>query len=305
MKNNVKYFNISEESYIQSFDGIKLHTIRNFTKENFDVKKPLLVFNYGLVCNHEHWKFQLPFFDQKGFQILIHDYRFHHKSAFNGNIEACTFKNIVKDLKLILSDYSPEKVVMLGHSMGVNVCLEYARSQQNNLKANILISGTTVPPQSIMFDSNITEIVSPYLKLIQEKYPKIFKSFWENSHKSKIVQEMVRRGGFNTENVPREFVEIYLKKMGELPHEIFLHLLEEMHNQDILTHLEDIKTPTLIIGGDNDKVIPNFLQFILSENLSDSELYIFKDGSHVPQVDFPEKTNERIFRFLSKKNLTN
>lgn len=294
-----KYFYNQVEEYFTTSDGIKIHTIRNFEKYEKS-SRPLLVFNYGLVCNHEHWKHQLPYFDKKEFQILIHDYRFHHKSSFKGDIANCTFKNIVTDLDLILEAIDAEKVIMLGHSMGVNICLEFAREFPEKTAGVVLISGTSVPPQGVMFDSNITEIVSPYLKLIQEKYPTAFNSFWSNSHKSEIVQKIILRGGFNTKTVPQEFVEVYLKKMGELPHNIFLHLLQEMHDQDILTHLEDMNLPTLVIGGDMDKVIPNYLQFILSNTIPNAELYIIKDGSHVPQVDFPNYVNDRVLRFFEK-----
>ena len=64
--------------------------------------------------------------------------------------------------------------------------------------------------------------------------------------------------------------------------------------------LKSIKTPTLVIGGDKDKIIPNYLQKILTTNLPSSEFYIVKDGSHVPQADFPDRINQRIFRFFKK-----
>ena len=53
-----------------------------------------------------------------------------------------------------------------------------------------------------------------------------------------------------------------------------------------------------VIGGDKDKVIPNYLQEILQTRLRNSKLYIVKNGSHVPQVDFPKNINERINLFI-------
>lgn len=72
----------------------------------------------------------------------------------------------------------------------------------------------------------------------------------------------------------------------------------QVHN--IINSLEFIQTQTLIIGGDKDNIIPNFLQFILDKFLVNSEIYIVKGGSHVPQADFPEIVNERIEYFLKK-----
>jgi pimeloyl-ACP methyl ester carboxylesterase len=97
-----------------------------------------------------------------------------------------------------------------------------------------------------------------------------------------------------------DFIQHYMKKISELPEDLFLHLLQIMHDHDVIGHLEEIKNPTLIIGGDKDKIIPNYLQRIFTQTLPNSELYIVKDGSHVPQADFPDLINSRIQRFILK-----
>ena len=66
----------------------------------------------------------------------------------------------------------------------------------------------------------------------------------------------------------------------------------------IFAFIHKIKTPCLLIGGNRDKVIPNFQQRLLNEKLENSEMYIVHEGSHVPQVDFPKMVNERIEYFL-------
>ena len=71
-----------------------------------------------------------------------------------------------------------------------------------------------------------------------------------------------------------------------------------MKNHRIISRLEGIKVPALVMGGDKDQVIPNFLQHILNESLANSRLYIIKDGSHVPQVDFYDSVNERMNIFF-------
>lgn len=291
-KNNPNYFYTS--------DGIRIFYNTNFEKNELDPTRPVLVLIYGLLCSNHHFKFQIPFLESHGYQILIHDYRFHYASSQDGDIETCNFPNITKDLHELLSELNIKKTIFVGHSMGVNICLEHARRYPEDMIGQILISGTVLPPQDIMFDSNMVDLVSPHLKTFTEKYPRLFKSFWQNSYKNPIAQYAIFDGGFNKKQVEMSFIQLYMKKISELPEILFFHLLKLMHDHDVINHLESIKTPTLVIGGDKDKIIPNYLQKILTTNLPSSELYIVKDGSHVPQADFPDRINQRIFRFFKK-----
>ena len=67
-----------------------------------------------------------------------------------------------------------------------------------------------------------------------------------------------------------------------------------MRDHDIIAHLGAIKAPTLIMGGDEDKVIPYAMQKIIHAKIAKSEIYMVKDGGHVPQVDFHHSVNERV-----------
>jgi non-heme chloroperoxidase len=293
-------FKKNHPNYFYTSDGIRIFHNTNFAKENLDPTRPVLVLIYGLLCSNNHFKFQIPFFEEQGYQILIHDYRFHYSSSQEGDVETCNFPNITKDLHELLADLNIKKSIFVGHSMGVNICLEHSRRYPEDMLGQVLISGTVVPPQDIMFDSNMVDILAPHLKTFTEKNPVLFKNFWKNSYKNPIAQYIIFDGGFNKKQVEMEFIQLYMKKISELPEILFFHLLKIMHDHDVINHLESIQVPTLVIGGDKDKIIPNYLQRILTTHLPVSELYIVKDGSHVPQADFPELINQRLLRFVSK-----
>lgn len=296
----MSFFKNSFPNYFYTEDNSRLFYSTNYNREDFDPKKPTLVFIYGLLCNNGHFKYQLPYFDEREYQILIHDYRYHYSSSQDGPIQKCNFEQIAADLNELMNHLNIPNAHIISHSMGVNIALEFSRNFPDKVKSQTLISGTIVAPQDIMFDSNIVDIVSPLLKTLTEKYPSIFENVWKTSYMNPLVRFIIFDGGFNTKKTSTDFVELYMKKISELPKELFFHLLEQMRDHDVINHLESIKVPTLIVGGDKDKVIPNYLQQILHKKLPKSEIYIVKDGSHVPQVDFPELINKRIHRFLVK-----
>lgn len=291
-KNKSKFFAVSNTT--------NLHYVLNFKPEELSENDNVIILNYGLVCNFEHFKYQADFFHEQGLKILMHDYRCHYESTSSDGIESCTFINMVQDLKKLIDHLGLKKYVMLGHSMGVNVTLEFARMYPEDLKGMVLISGTVFPPQDIMFDSNIVDIAEPALHQVRNTLGQLYDKLWKNSHKSLIARLVVWQGGFNMKKTKIDFVEHYMKKIGELAPDLFYFLLTQMRFHNIINDLDKIKTPTLIIGGDLDKIIPNYLQRVLNKYLQNSVLYIVKDGSHVPQVDFPETINYRIQSFISK-----
>ena len=99
---------------------------------------------------------------------------------------------------------------------------------------------------------------------------------------------------------PKKFVESYLMQVSKYPPELLTHLLKQMKDHSMIAHLDKIKASTLIVGGDEDKIIPFFVQRAIHAKIPSSELYMIKDGSHVPQVDFPDSFNERALFFLEK-----
>ena len=257
-----------------------------------------ILFNYGLVCNKEHWKYQIPFFEKHGFKVIVHDYRFHHESESSAHVAECTFENIIKDTKELLEHLGIEKIFVVGHSMGVNISLEFVRVFSRMVQGVVLISGTLFPPQEVMFNSRVMDVALPYIKLFQKYFPNTFDQFWLTQYFNPLAKKIVHKGGFHEEQVSEEFVAIYMKKISELPHGLFFQLMEEMRRHDIIRDMGSINVPALVVVGDKDYVIPPYLQRMIHQHLNNSELYIVKEGSHVPQVDFPDLVNERILHFL-------
>ena len=289
----------SESLYLQVSESTKIHYKVNFNKDEVNEGDTILVFNYGLVCNFQHFDLQVDYFASLGHKILIHDYRNHFESTSDDGIESVTFKNICQDLKTLMDHLNIKKTIQLGHSMGVNVTLEMAYLYPELVESMIIISGTVFPPQDVMFDSNVIDLSEPIILKAKESIGELYSYLWKNAYKNKLAQFGVWSGGFNTKKTSIKWVEEYMKKIGELDPDLFFHLLDQMRDHKIINHLESIKTKTLIIGGDKDKIIPNYLQRVLHRYLKNSSLYIVKDGSHVPQVDFPELINDRIKYFIS------
>jgi pimeloyl-ACP methyl ester carboxylesterase len=285
-------------NYYKTTDNEQLFYQANFDPFENECNEDILIFNYGLVCSNHHWTHQLDFFAAQGYKILTHDYRGHYQSSGIKNLSSITFKNLTNDLYGLINHLNIKRPILIGHSMGVNICLEFTKCFPDIVAKQVLISGTTMPVYDIMFDSNVVDQVQPYIKKLLKAYPTAFTTFWKYGGWNPIIKKLIHAGGFNIKTVSSEFIEVYLNKLGQLGPELFFQLLDQMQFHQILGEVEIITTKSLIIGGDKDKVIPNYLQRQLADTLQDAELYIVKNGSHVPQVDFPDFVNERIIEFI-------
>jgi non-heme chloroperoxidase len=235
-----------------------------------------------------------------GYQILMHDYRGHFQSSGKQNIKKITFPQMAKDLHQMCEFLGIKKAFFLGHSMGVNVTLQMAKEYPDLVQGMILISGTFMPVTDVMFDTNLMEFVAPVLQAGLKKYPEFVNKIWSSSGMNPLVKTIIHNTGFNRPKVSKEFIEIYLNRVGQLGPEIFFQLFNEMTKQNITSSIERMQMPALVIGGEKDNVIPNHLQRTLASLLPQSETYFFVNGSHVPQADFPEMINERMDLFINQ-----
>jgi non-heme chloroperoxidase len=295
-------FKTNEANFFKTSDNEQIFYVKNFA--TFDPTKKTIVLNYGLVCSNHHWKYQVDYFDERGYQILMHDYRGHFQSSGKHDVNKITFVQIAKDIKDLCDFLDINKAYMLGHSMGVNITLQLAKDYPDLVQGMVLISGTFMAINDVMFDTNVMEFITPFCVAGLAKYPEVVRKIWSSSGMNPLVRHIIHSTGFNKAKVSKEFIEIYLNRVGQLGPEVFFKLFDEMTKQNITSSLERMKVPALIIGGQKDNVIPNWMQRTLAHLLPQSETYFFVNGSHVPQVDFPELINERINLFLNQKTTT-
>lgn len=285
-------------NFFKTQDREQIFYSTNFPVDFKTKHENVLVFNYGLVCSNHHWKYQLEWFDKQGYKILFHDYRGHFQSSGRDELEKITFKQIAQDTDDLLTHLGLENVYHIGHSMGVNITLELARLYPARIKGMVLISGTTLPVKGVMFDTNLMEYIIPVAEEGLKRYREIFDVVWKTQAMNPMAVKLIHSQGFNEKKVSRDFIEIYMNRLSQLGPDLFMQLFTEMQKHDILGDLGMMNIPSLVIGGDKDNVIPYHLQLLLHQTLHNSELYLVKEGSHVPQVDFPEFINERIKQFI-------
>jgi pimeloyl-ACP methyl ester carboxylesterase len=280
--------------YIKSFDGTKLF----YSVEGSG--KPL-VFCYGLVCSSLHWTYQIDHFSRTHRSIWT-DYRGHQNSEVPKDLSSLTLGNIARDITTLLDELGIKDAVFLGHSMGVNVVLELYRQQPERVAGMVLANGTATRPLETLMNSNALEAGFVLLRKIYRRSPKLVQLIWKATKGNPFVRSAMAFGGFNPHLTPAEDIQLYIDQIADMDPAILIHLIQSYDRYDATAWLHTIKAPTLVIAGENDKVIPLRQQELMQQLIPGSRLEVIRHGSHCPQMDLPELVNLKIEKFLDAIN---
>jgi pimeloyl-ACP methyl ester carboxylesterase len=69
-------------------------------------------------------------------------------------------------------------------------------------------------------------------------------------------------------------------------------------SEDLSIYLKEIKVPTLLIFGKNDRETPLYMAKKLKKNIAQSELLIFENSGHFAFIDESKKFNIIAKSFL-------
>lgn len=154
-----------------------------------------------------------------------------------------------------LLDKYKDKIVLLGHSNGGRIAINYAVKYPNKLEKLILIDSAGI------FHN---ELPVRLKRIVFKKISKIGKKFTKSDILRKVLYKFAREGDYEnaSENMKKAITDLI--------------------NTDLRPVLEKIKTPTLIIWGENDQITPTRDAYLMNKFISGSKLYIIKNARHSP-----------------------
>ncbi len=280
----------SKRGYVIGFDGTRLF----YSTEG---QGPPLVFCYGLVCSSLHWTYQIEHFRHQ-YQTIWFDYRGHQNSEVPKNLASLTLENFAKDLKAVLDELEVEQAIFLGHSMGVNVVLDFLKHHPQRVQAMVLANGTSHRPLETIFHHNALQGAFTLLKRIYRQSPFVIDFVMRSQKLNPIARSLVAMGGFNPHLTPQADIDHYVDQVLAMDPAILMQLIESYEAYDGSAWLNKIECPTLILAGEKDRVIPLEQQQLMHQLIAGSQLEVISHGSHCPQMDLPDMVNQKIEEFL-------
>ena len=247
-----------------------------------------IVFLSETACDGEVWKIhQVPEFS-KDHRVIIHDYRGTGQSS-KPSIDYTT-QMFARDVIALMDHLKADDAIVVGHSMGGRVAQLLALDYPGRVKKLVLASTGSHYPQTKGLP---LKIIKEMIEWGYEKY--------ERDHTILV--------GFTDEFVKNhpERVEHYVKvRMQNLcPVEFYLRHLLARQAHDTSARLKDIRQPTLILVGEDDRNMTSEVNHrmssdILAKGIPHSKLVVLQNERHSYFFANPDAAHKIIRDFINE-----
>ncbi|MCA1652486.1 MAG: alpha/beta hydrolase [Acidobacteria bacterium] len=228
-------------------------------------------------------------------QVVVPDQRGHGRSD-RGSVETWNLPTWAADVKNLTDALDVEQPVVLGFSFGAGVAAQYASGFATHPRGLILVSTSARPPTS-------PEVIERFRELGGDEAAEIHRRDIEAPGEetaaewARLCFPLLSRR--KDEDPFLAGLEAWRFENQSL--DVNLHHGSEAKETDLLSALRSVRSPTLILIGEHDPLIPtshaNELCDAIPEDLASLELV--PDAAHDVFSDNPAYSYSRIREFLA------
>jgi 3-oxoadipate enol-lactonase len=239
---------------------------------------PVVVLSHSLSCNLLMWNPQMNALSPY-FQVLRYDTRGH--GATDAPSGSYTLELLAEDVMGLLDALGLDRVHFVGLSMGgmIGQCL--VLSHPHRLKSLVLCDTASIVPAEAQ-------------PVWQERLGKVRKKGMEA-----LSEETLERWftpAFLTQNPP--MVKLIREQILATPVAGYIGCAEAIRRLNYLDRISGIKTPTLIMVGEDDPGTPVSAAEAMHKRIADSKLVVLPSARHLSNVEQTEAFNTALLKFL-------
>lgn len=281
------------ERFVTSFDGTQLFVTT-------DGQGPALVLNDGIGCDGYIWRYLRPALRER-YRLVHWHYRGHGRSRVPEGYSNLDVDSILKDLDAVCAATGVEQGVFFGHSMGVQLVLEYALTRPKLVSGVVAMCGSYGSLLKNFHDNGLLEKVFPYAFALAKRFPRATQKFWSTVLTQDVSIHASRYLEMNHRAVKHEDVVPYFDHLASMDPHAFLTMLGSTADHNVEHRLGTMAQPVLIVAGEHDTFTPAWISRRMSRLIPNAELLVVQGGSHVAPLESPELVELRVEKFLERK----
>jgi pimeloyl-ACP methyl ester carboxylesterase len=252
----------------------------------------------GIACAGFIWRDLFPSL-ARGRRTLHFHYRGHGRSEVPKDPEAVGLDAAVGDLFAVLDAAGERSAVLLGHSVGVQVCLEAHRRAPRRVRGLVLLCGAPGRPLETFHGRRTLAQVFPFVERLVLAAPAAARWAFRNAVPTEAALQLGRWLEVNRHLLRRGDLERYLQDVAEVDPEVFVRMLASASRHDASPHLPRVRVPTLVVAGARDGWTPLALSRRMHEAIPGSELLVLPEGTHTGPLEYPLLVRDRVEAFLA------
>jgi pimeloyl-ACP methyl ester carboxylesterase len=254
---------------------------------------PALLFVHGLSGCWQNWLENIPHF-ARCHRVVAMDLPGFGASPLPR--EKITIPGYGGVLDAICEQLGIESAAVVGNSMGGFVANELAIQFPHRVDKLVLVSAAGLSEQHVKRDRTMTlaravEFVGAWLATKNEWL--IRRPRTRNALSSFVIR--------HPERLPAALLWEQMEASGKPG---FLPALAAIMDYDLTDRLQEIDTPTLIVWGEDDRVVPPGDAAKFERLIAGSKLVWFEDTGHVPMLERPIRFNRVVEEFLDAQLVT-
>lgn len=258
---------------------------------------PGMVLCDGLGCDGFAWKYLLPYLGRRH-RVLRWHYRGHGRSSVPTDRTRIGMAYTCDDLARVMDAAGLDQAVLFGHSMGVQVALEFHRRYARRVQGLVLVCGSYGMPLDTFHDSTLLKRLFPTLRSAVERFPRHTARLVHAALTTELVVQLAIRLEMNPELIARNDLAPYFTHLAQMDPVVFVRTLDSLANHTAWDHLEHVDVPTLVVAGEKDRFTPGWLSRKMAERIPASELLMISEGTHTAPLEVPGLVELRVERFL-------
>jgi pimeloyl-ACP methyl ester carboxylesterase len=235
-----------------------------------------VIFLHGFTASHRHFDLNLPIFP-RNFHVFALDLRGHGDS----DKPDCCYSNadFVADVVAFMDALSLPSASLVGHSMGSLIAHGIAVAFPQRVEKLVLMGsaptavGSPSTPPLEMLVAGLSDPIDPV-----------------------FVRQFEQSIFFGP--VPESFIDTATAESLKIPAAIWQKVVAGITTEDHSAELAGIRSPTLIMWGDQDTIFSAADQAKLLALIPDSRLIVFPQTGHGFHVERPREVVHDIARFL-------
>ncbi|MBI2392483.1 MAG: alpha/beta hydrolase [Deltaproteobacteria bacterium] len=187
-----------------------------------------------------------------------------------------------EDLARFFDHVGLERAAVIGNSVGGQVATTYAHAHRDRVSALVLLASSGLGENNEGYSLFPGDAVRRLIKRLEEDVVRA------------ILRTVFSADEFFEKELPaiQERLSDRRWKLG------LLGTARRVRDATILPLLPQIELPTLLVCGEDDRIVPVRFARAAAPLLPHGELEIFPATGHAPQIERPEQTHDRVLRFL-------